>query len=227
MRLIVAMLLLLKLPAQSAVFVFEGINAEIPDANESGLADVRNINTSEAPIEEISVSLDISGIGDDGYNGDLYATLQHESGFAVLLNRVGKRSDDSFGYSDSGLNVTFQDTAVQGDIHIYRLPLSGNHDTALGGSLTGTWAPDGRSTDPNLTLDTSLRTELLGSFVGQNPNGAWTLFVADLSGGASSRLNGWSLDITQVPEPEEWLSIAGMGLLVWALVRRHAVNRGR
>jgi hypothetical protein len=34
-----------------------------------------------------------------------------------------------------------------------------------------------------------------------NPNGTWTLFIADLSGGEQSTLVSWSLDITAVPEP--------------------------
>jgi hypothetical protein len=36
-----------------------------------------------------------------------------------------------------------------------------------------------------------------------NPNGTWTLFIADLSAGAQSQLVGWSLNVTaaEVPEP--------------------------
>src|ERR1035441_9753813 len=35
-----------------------------------------------------------------------------------------------------------------------------------------------------------------------NPNGNWTLFLADLSdGGGQSQLTGLSMDITAVPEP--------------------------
>ncbi len=32
-------------------------------------------------------------------------------GFAVLLNRVGRASDDAFGYDDSGFQVTLNDLA--------------------------------------------------------------------------------------------------------------------
>ena len=35
-----------------------------------------------------------------------------------------------------------------------------------------------------------------------DPNGTWTLFFSDVSGGGgTATLNSWSLDITAVPEP--------------------------
>jgi hypothetical protein len=37
-------------------------------------------------ITDVNVGLQLSG----GWNGDLYAYLVHSSGFAVLLNRVGR-----------------------------------------------------------------------------------------------------------------------------------------
>jgi hypothetical protein len=43
-----------------------------------------------------------------------------------------------------------------------------------------------------------------GSLSGFNgdPNGAWTLYFSDtLAGGGNATLNGWSLDISAVPEP--------------------------
>ena len=39
------------------------------------------------------------------------------------------------------------------------------------------------------------------AFNGQNPNDTWTLFFADTVPGDTTTLNGWSLDITAVPEP--------------------------
>lgn len=36
---------------------------------------------------------------------------------------------------------------------------------------------------------------------GKNPNNTWTLFFADNGNGDASTLNGWSLEITAVPEP--------------------------
>lgn len=39
------------------------------------------------------------------------------------------------------------------------------------------------------------------AFNGQNPNNTWTLFFADTVNGDQTTLNGWSLNITAVPEP--------------------------
>lgn len=39
------------------------------------------------------------------------------------------------------------------------------------------------------------------AFNGQNPNNTWTLFFADTRAGDQTTLNGWSLNITAVPEP--------------------------
>jgi len=41
----------------------------------------------------------------------------------------------------------------------------------------------------------------LSAFNNTDPNGAWTLFFADMSPGDTSTLNSFSLDITAVPEP--------------------------
>ena len=184
----------------------------IPDGNATGWFDTRTISgISESLITDVNVSFTLSG----GYNGDLYAFLSHSTGFSVLLNRVGRTSTDSFGYGDAGFNVTFDDSAANGDIHNYQtvsgyLPLIGNGDS---------WSPDGRNVNPALALDTNSRTHLLNQFNGTNPNGDWTLFVADLSSGEQSMVVGWGLNVTAVPEPSS-LCLGVIGLL--ALVRRRA-----
>jgi MYXO-CTERM domain-containing protein len=55
---------------------------------------------------------------------------------------------------------------------------------------------------------------MLGSFAGSDPNGTWTLFLADLSSGAQSTVVSWGLDIITVPEP----STVAMGLMGLALL---------
>jgi hypothetical protein len=60
----------------------------------------------------------------------------------------------------------------------------------------------------------------LASFNGMDPNGTWTLFFADLSAGNTSTLNGWSLDVTAVPEPVNVaMAILGVGLVGLRAVR--------
>jgi subtilisin-like proprotein convertase family protein len=68
---------------------------------------------------------------------------------------------------------------------------------------------------------------LLSSFNGLNPNGSWTLFLADMSGGAVSTLQSWELDITgtaAVPEPA---SIIEAGLAALAIGTMVAMFRLR
>lgn len=185
------------------LFNFVVANGVVPDANYSGFADTHLITVTNpvSVISDLRVTLNISG----GYNGDLYAYLVHGSGFAVLLNRVGRTSGNLFGYGDAGLNLTLSDSAA-GDIHLY----GGN-----GGSpLTGVWQPDGRNVAPTTVLDTNTRNALLGSFTGLSANGLWTLFVADFAVGDQSTLQSWGLQITTIPEP----AIGALGILAGAII---------
>src|SRR5262249_22736292 len=57
--------------------------------------------------------------------------------------------------------------------------------------------------------DTSSRNAFLSSFSGLNPNGDWTLFVADLSGGGEHVLESWSLEIEPVKLPDSLGFLSG------------------
>ena len=160
---------------------------------------VRSLDLS-TPIEAITsvrVSLNVSG----GFNGDLYAYLIHDSGRAILLNRVGKTLANPSGYDDAGLNLTFDDSAASGDIHEYRMTLFSDPNAPLAGPLTNAWAPDGRDVDPALVLDSDSRTATLEVFTGLNPNGLWTLFIADLAATNFSTLVAWGLKVTGTNAP--------------------------
>jgi hypothetical protein len=69
------------------VFVAQGdvfsVGAPIPDGNASGLANVQTITGVPGRVWYVTLGLNISGVGDGAYNGDLYATLQHFSTTAV------------------------------------------------------------------------------------------------------------------------------------------------
>lgn len=170
--------------------------ATIPDGSDLGVADSINVAFAEGhTITGLRVTLDISG----GYNGDLYAYLYHESGqdigFSVLLNRPGRTASDPDGYPDAGFRITLDDSA-SADIHSYRLTLNPNGDV-----LQGVWQPDARNVSPYSVLDSSARSAFLSSFLGHDPRGDWTLFVADVSPVGGSTLNSWSIEIVTAPEP--------------------------
>ena len=171
-------------------------NLPIPDNSSVGVTDSHTLNSAIGTITSLRVTLDITG----GFNGDFYAYLVHTdasnaTGFAILLNRVGRTAMNSFGYADSGFNVIFDDTAANGDIHKYPSPI------VPPGPLTGTWAPDGRNVNPSLVQNTDMRTAFLSSFNGLDASGTWTLLVADLSPVGSGTFSGWGLEITGIVVP--------------------------
>ena len=223
-KLLLVLLLSLPAVAQGALFNFGTLNETIPDGTATGLVNVQEITSEPGMnITDLNVTLNISGTGLGGFNGDLYVTLQHDSGYSVLLNRPGTRSGTTYGYSDSGLGVTFDDSASS-DVHVYRLVLNGNHTTPLGSSLSGTWAPDARTQDPGSVLSSSSQTANLASFNALAMNGTWTLFVADLSEGATHRLDSWGMEatVTPVPEPRLQAALGAGALLLFAFFRKRA-----
>jgi alpha-tubulin suppressor-like RCC1 family protein/subtilisin-like proprotein convertase family protein len=195
------------------------VNQPIPDGDLSGLASTINLSGLSDPIGNLQVDLNISGT----YNGDLYAYLTHGSGFTVLLNRVGATSGNDLGYGDHGLNVTFANSAP--DIHNYQVVLAGNGSLPLTGPLTGTWGPDGRAVSPLTVTDADPRSTFLSSFQGLDPNGQWTLFVADVSGGDLQQLNSWSLEVNNVVSLPEGGNTAALLLVSLAAISLAAAYR--
>lgn len=210
----------------AVVFTSGTLNVAIPDDTDTGLA--RTLSVPDGTLSgAVSVTLNLSvPAGQTGWFGDLYGYVQHASGLSVLLSRPGRTAGNPAGYAD-GMNValTFSDSAANGDIHAYRTQLSGNESTPVTSLLTGAWQPDGRTTDPALTLGVDARTASLDQFTGANPAGDWTLFLADLSGGGTYQLDSWSINFAPVPEPAEMASIAGGCLGGWLLLRRNLKRR--
>jgi hypothetical protein len=212
---------------QPSGFAFgeSGLSQPIPDNDPSGIA--RSYTASGLAVGmtyDLSVSLSVEPTGLGAFNGDFYAYLLHEnpSGsefrMAVLMNRVGSSADFPNGYSDSGFQFIFRDSASQ-DVHQYRVSLGGT-PSAL---VSGTWQPDGRKVDPLVSLDTSPRTSLLSPLGQMDPNGQWTLFVADMEAGGTGKLTGWEVravpSATVIPEPSPMLML-GIGWVIWAGCRR-------
>ena len=205
---------------QSTNFTFSS-GQSIPDADANGLALTYNLSGMGGTISNVTVSLDISG----GNNGDLYAYLAGPNGgFAVLLNRTGVNGGNAFGYADTGFSVTLDDTAAN-SIQYYQAfsPVFNGS-----GQLTGTWQPDGVNidpqSDPSLFASTG-QTALLNSFDGSNPNGTWTLFLADLVAGNQSVEGPVTVTvITAAPEPAT-LALAAAGGIALLLLRQARQRR--
>jgi len=163
-------------------------NRVVPDGSLSGLSDVQTVNSAIQNIAGLKVRLKVAG----EFNGDLYGYLRHSDGITILLNRVGKTAANPFGYANSGFDITFQDAAANGDIHLYQAVTN----PPDGFPLNGIWQPDGRNVDPELVTDGSARSTSLTNFNGLSAAGEWTLYLVDAASGATNVLTEWGLDIT-------------------------------
>jgi subtilisin-like proprotein convertase family protein len=191
------------------------LNTAIPDGNPVGLTESFTTGSIVGFINNITVSLNVS----NGFNGDLYAYLAGPNGqFSVLLNRVGMSGSNSFGYSDSGFNITLDMTDA--NLHNYQ---SGAYSLNGNGQLIGNWGADGINISPGSSpsaFDSAAVTADLNNYYLTLPSGTWTLFVADLSSGGQSTLVSWGLTISTVPEPQTWAMIGGGAAMLLALRRR-------
>jgi hypothetical protein len=198
----------------------------------SGLANLQSVSSSIVNITDLTVSLYIAGgsfPAFTGINGDLYAYVQHSTGFSVLLNRPGMDGGNPLGYfDDGGIRAGFNDAGLNGNAHTYQT-VPGPGAPPSGVPVVGVFQPDGRNID-SLTstaaaVGSAPSTALLSSFNGLDANGGWTLYVEDMFGdGSTFVLNNWSLEITgdngvaAIPEPRAMLPLAL--LFAFALLRR-------
>ena len=207
---IVPVLLFVLATATQADLIVHTTPQDIPDNNGLGIQQTIEVSGYSNAIQSVSVNLRIVGRDGGAFNGDFFVSLQHSSGYAVLLNSVGQTSSNPFGYGDNGFNVNL--TSSGNDIHLYQTLA---YTLGPSGELTGTWSQDGRVVNPLLVTDADARAAMLSSFEGLDPNGTWTLFVADTSANGNGQLDSWALDLVVVPEPA---SIALLALGVAALV---------
>jgi subtilisin-like proprotein convertase family protein len=147
-------------------------NAVIPDNNLSGLASSITMSSGISSLTDVQVTVDVVG-APTAWNGDYYAYLQYSSGLVVLLNNLGASPGTPFGSAGNGFDITFSDAAA-------------NVSTAPGlntpAALSGTYAPQAGSLD--------------STFGGLDPDGVWTLFIADREPGGVGELASWSLQVT-------------------------------
>ena len=177
--------------ARAGIIENFNVNTVIPEGNPVGVTFSGTVgDAGGGTVSGLTVTLNVSG----GYNGYLYSYLVAPNGaMTVLLNQPGVTGSNPFGYSGSGLLKRATRRAV---CFIQTTP-----ETA-GVAFTGTYHASGS----------------LANLYGSPADGMWTLFFADLSsGGGSSQLNSWSLNITAVPEPVGMAlsAFAGLAGLRW------------
>ena len=159
-------------------------NPTIVDGNPAiVVANTMTLSGLGSSLSSFTVTLNISG----GYNNGIYAYLVNGATTVTLMNQPGYAAN-GFGATGAGMNITLQDGSTE----------HGSIQSEISGSvLSGTYNAEGNLSD----------------FNGINPNSSWTLYFSDtLAGGGDATLNGWSLDITAVPEP------VNVALVVFAVV---------
>jgi subtilisin-like proprotein convertase family protein len=110
------------------------------------------------------------------FAADLDITITSPSGKVVTL------TTDNGGANDNVFNGTVWDDDADPDTQV---PYTNNQNLVA------------EHTYSNLTVvPTLVPEEALGAFVGDDPNGTWTLRVSDDAGGDIGSLNSWSLEIT-------------------------------
>jgi hypothetical protein len=176
----------------------------IPDGSVSGLSRSFDLDIAGETIVSLEIGLAIRGVG-PAFLGDLYVYITDGTNLVTLLNRPGRDESTPDGYDDNqSINITFNDAATD-DIHIYRISVTGSAEAPLASALTGNFQPDGRPEDPTAVTTSSPRTLSLSDFYGLSAQRTFTLFVADLSTGASHELESWSITVETVPEPSSIL----------------------
>ena len=160
-------------------------NGTIWDGNPVGTSFTGNFNQTgfNSPVLAVSIGFNITG----GYNGDLYAYLVAPNGtVVVLLNQPGT---GVFGSAASGFG--------NGTANSFKLTDTG------ASSIQGVDGTPGQAVMGSYSVDATSGNSL-NNFVtsGASANGNWTLYFADLSsGGGTSYLHDWTLNLTVVPEP--------------------------
>jgi uncharacterized repeat protein (TIGR01451 family) len=113
------------------------------------------------------------------FSADLDITLTSPAGTVVTLT-----TDNGAGNDDVFNGTVWDDSANPGG----QVPYTTNNGLVTDQAYT------------NLTVATPLvPEEAMGAFIGEDPNGTWTLTISDDLAGDGGSLNDWSLDITTFP----------------------------
>jgi subtilisin-like proprotein convertase family protein len=198
------LLFLLCSPAAAAVYTFSGTPLTIQDGSQANPYPVTILVTG-IPLGETVVDVDVT-IADFSHTfpDDTAAVVGSPTGqFVVLFDGPGGEGD--------AVNQTwvFDDAAP--------MPLP------IGDPLTsGVWQPSNEYNDDLPSpVPAGPYSSSLATFNTANPNGTWSLFVADYVAGDAGTIGGWSLRITTVPEPGTAF-LAGTLAIAGCLRRRRA-----
>lgn len=178
--------------------------------------DTRTLDGIAGTVVKVEVRIHLTEDLEEGNNGDLYAYLWHGGQMVVLLNRVGRDTQNEDGYLDAGFNITLSDS-VMTDVHFY----GGNG----GRMVTGIYQPDGRNTDPTSAgalFETAPRQNngnALALFDGMDPNGDWVLHISDHGAAGTSTVKSWGMTIV-VPEPTQVVMASAILCCLAALTRQ-------
>jgi subtilisin-like proprotein convertase family protein len=195
----------------SLSYSYSGFGQQITDGSSVGITSVATVSGTGSIAssgDNVSVTLNLSR----GNIGDLVAYLSFSGVTVQLLNRPGTGGNPSaLGYTGNS-SFTF------------------NPVTLSDGNSTSVDSYGGGSVSSAVSYNPSAGTSGFQAFNGQSSAaGNWTLFFADLSGGDGANvttLNGWSLDITAVPEPVNLaMVIFGVGFIAVGAVRVYRSSR--
>mgnify|MGYP002623389872 CR=1 FL=1 len=106
--------------------------------------------------------------------GDLDVTLTSPEGTVVTIT-----TDNGFDHDDVFNGTLWDDAAGRAS--------PAGHPVTLAPLVNG------------VTATPLVPEEALGAFIGENPNGTWTLSVSDDSSGGTGSLNAWSLAVSTLP----------------------------
>ena len=124
-------------------------------------------------------------------------------------------------------DLDFTLASPAGTVVVVSTDNGGVNDDVFNGTLWNDQAsaPISEAVFANLVTETPLTVEsVLGAFVGEDPNGTWTLTIVDEAGLDTGSVDSWSLDFTtagscyQVPVTQEIPTASTLGLAAHALL---------
>ncbi len=182
------------------------LNVLIPDNNLSGVASQVNFNSAISQITSVTVTVNVAGAppnDPNAWDGDYVAYLEYDSVLVYLLQNPGT---PPYGSPGNGFNITFSDAAGVNPLNLTSDP---NLNTTA--TISGTYNPAGN----------------LGAFNGLNPNGTWTMFIADTSAGDIGTLTSWSMSVAGLPDSAGTFLLLTIGVGLLGLYSAHSMRLPR